>query len=134
MALLSLSTINTALQQMESPHQPFGSKCYDSCGFCSGDTLSPATSPSKAPTTDPVAGTFAPTKSSSPTVTTATALTRAPTVYADDDTSFLFSVDIGKEQNCAWFTKKIDVISTRRDKYCFAADGITTSTFWFKVL
>jgi len=45
-----------------------------------------------------------------------------------DVASFTFNLDNGKEQDCAWFTENSDNISIRRDKYCFAADGVTAST------
>ena len=71
-----------------------------------------------APTKAPVAGTLAPTKSTFPTVT----------VCADDDTSYTFDLKSGTKQKCAWFTKNYKNSSTRRNKYCFAADGVTAST------
>lgn len=73
-----------------------GMACIRSCGFCTGGTASPTTSPSPSVSLTP------------------THPTESPSTSCEDDVSFAFITNIGTERDCDWISRK----ETRQDKYC----------------
>jgi len=151
-ASVQLATTVAALTGTTMPNdyhsdekQFFGGLKYDYPRAATSPTMSPSPSkeptkapvtgttaptissaPSRLPTKAPVPATSSPTKSSSPSASPTKAPTRAPTVCGDVDT-YTFTLNNGKQWNCAYFTKKLDKISSRRGKYCFETDGTASA-------